>query len=283
MHRNLLYIAVSVLFVAPALSAQSIQPATNGTVPASQPASAVARFSNPHRGLAVPPFSRLAIGGGISAMGVNLQAAVNANRYLNIRGVGNFFRYTDQNISTNGFNASGTINLATASASLDYFPFPNHGLRLSPGALFYNQNGINASMVADGGTSFTLDDYTYYSSQANPVTGTASLGLHKQRVAPTLSLGWGNIIPRNGHHFSFPVEVGAAYIGEPQLAMALVSGQVCSDTAGTQNCQDVVGNSSVNSNLQAEITKDQNKLNRLRFYPVFSFGVAYSFRFRDVE
>ena len=183
-------------------------------------------------------------------MGVNLQAAVNASRHLNVRGIGNFFKYTDNNISTNGFTASGTINLATAGASLDYYPFPSHGLRISPGALFYNQNGINATMVAQGGTSFTLNDATYYSSQANPVTGTASLGLNKQKIAPTISIGWGNMIPRNGGHWSFPVEVGTAYIGQPQLAMALVSGQVCTDPAGTLNCHNVTGDPTLNTNLR---------------------------------
>ena len=88
------------------------------------------------------PFSHLAFGGGISPLGINLQAAVNVNRYMNLRGVGNFFNYSVNNISTNGLNINGKLNFATAGASVDFYPFPNHGFRLSPGALFYNQNAM---------------------------------------------------------------------------------------------------------------------------------------------
>lgn len=213
-------------------------------------------------------------------MGVNLQAAVNANRYMNIRGVGNFFNYSVNNISTNGLELNGKLNMATAGASVDFYPFPNHGFRISPGALFYNQNGINATAMAAGGTSFTLDGYTYYSSEANPVSGTASLGLHTQSPAFTITTGWGNMISRRGGHLSFPFEIGAAMIGAPTVNMALTSGQVCANPQGTIGCVDVVGNPQIESNLQAQVAKYQNDVNQLRFYPIFSFGVAYNFGIR---
>ncbi len=62
-------------------------------------------------------FSRLAFGGGISLMGVHLQAAVNDNRYLNIRGTGNVFSYSVQNIAVDGGNGANGIN---ASGSLNF-------------------------------------------------------------------------------------------------------------------------------------------------------------------
>ena len=67
---------------------------------------------------------------------------------MNLRGTGNFFNYTLSNIDTNGFNLGGKLNFASAGASLDYYPFPSHGLRLSPGMLFYNNNQITASATA---------------------------------------------------------------------------------------------------------------------------------------
>ena len=162
---------------------------------------------------------------------------------------------------------NGTLNFATAGASVDFYPFPNHGFRVSPGVLFYNQNQVTATVVAPGGTSFTLDGYTYYSSQANPVTGSGSLVLNKQNPAFTITTGWGNMIPRRGGHWSFPFEIGAAFIGAPTVNMALTSGQVCANPAGTVGCMNVVGNSQINSNLQAQVAKYQNDLNPFRFYP----------------
>src|SRR5208283_3879225 len=235
-----------VLFaVSATLLAQSSQP-----MPAPSPIDQYAiRAASPHTwtppSYSPAPFSRLAFGGGVSTMGVNLQMAVIANRYMNLRGTGNFFNYSISNVSVNGLEASGTLNLATAGAAVDFYPFPTHGFRLSPGAMFLNRNQAGATVIAPGGTSFTLDGYTYYSSQANPVTGVASLGLNTQNPAFTFTTGWGNMIPRRGGHLSFPFEIGAAFIGAPSLNMALTSGQVCMDPAGTTNCIDVAGNSQI--------------------------------------
>jgi hypothetical protein len=213
-------------------------------------------------------------------MGINMQAAVNANRYMNIRGAGNFFSYSLNNVSVSGLEASGKLNFASAGASLDVYPFPFHGFRLSPGVLFYNQNQATASFTAPGGTSFTLDNYTYYSSQANPVTGSAGLGLNTHKQAFTMTTGWGNMIPRRGGHFSVPVEIGAAFVGTPTLNMALTGGQVCQDPAGTVGCVNVVGNQQIQSNLAAQQAKYQNDLNPLKVYPIFTTGIAYSFTLR---
>lgn len=210
-------------------------------------------------------------------MGVNLQAATNLNPYLNLRLLGNVLRLNENNISDSGFNVSGTLNLATAGAALDIFPWPQHGFRLSPGLHFYNQNGITGTAIAAGGTSFTLNDVTYYSSPSHPVTATGSINLNAMKVAPSASIGWGNLIPRNGSHWSFPVELGAAYTGNPWPAVAFTSGQVCSNRQGTVGCQYVVGNPSVDDNLQTQIAEDRRNLKPLRFYPILSWGVAYNF------
>ena len=226
----------------------------------------------------VRPFSRLALGGGISPLGINLQAAVNANRYINLRGFGNIFNYSLNNISTNGLNINGKINFATAGAAVDFYPFPKHGFRLSPGALFYNQNNVAADITVVGATSFSLNDYTYYASSTNPIKGNAGLALNARKQAFSMTAGWGNTIPRRGGHWSFPFEIGAAFVGSPALKMALTSGQAC-DAQG-QNCVNVATDPSVQANLQAQITKYQNDINPFKYYPIVSFGAAYSFKLR---
>jgi hypothetical protein len=226
------------------------------------------------------PFSRLAISGGLGTMGVNMQVAMNANRFMNVRGVGNYFHYSLSNFTLDGLDVSGTVNYATAGASLDVYPFPYHGFRISPGVMFYNRNQLTSTVVAPGGTSFTLDGYTYYSSEANPVTGTGSVGMDARKQAFTITTGWGDMIPRRGGHLSFPVEIGAAFVGSPTVNMALVSGQVCQDPQGTVGCINVVGNPQIQSNLAAQQAKFQNDLNPFRIYPIFTAGVAYSFNLR---
>ncbi len=230
------------------------------------------RTAPPH---SFKPFTRYAIGAGISPLGVNLMVATNIGRNFNLRGTGNLFQYTVNNITTNGFNVDAKLNLASAGASLDIYPFARHGLRFSPGVLFYNQNSADTTFTVKGGTTFTLNSVQFIASSTNPVTGVGSLGLHTQSPAFTATTGWGNVIPRSGGHWSFPFEVGVAFIGSPALNIALNSGQVCN--AQGQVCIDVATDQVLQANLQTQIAKYKNDLDPLKTYPIVSFGIAYSF------
>jgi hypothetical protein len=273
--RNLIRLTFVLLVASSAMVAQS----TSGPQDVQAPASANKSYRHVKK-LAPPlkPLSRLAFGGGIGLMGINLQAATNLNKYMNVRGTGNFFNYTVSNINTNGLNLNGKLNFATAGASVDLYPFPNHGLRISPGALFYNQNAVTANVTVAGGTKFTLNGQNYYASSSNPITGNGSLGLNSTNPAFSITTGWGNMIPRRGGHWSAPFEVGAAMTGVPNLNIALTSGQAC-DQSGL-NCVNVATDPNVQANLAAQVAKYKSDLNPFRFYPVISFGLAYSFNLR---
>lgn len=226
----------------------------------------------------IEPFSRLAFGGGISPMGINLQTAVNVNRYVNLRGVGNIFNYSINNFETNGMNLDGKLNFATLGASVDIYPFPEHGFRLSPGLLMYNQNEVSANLTVNGGSSFDLNGVTYYASSVNPIAGNGHLGLNSRNPAFTMTTGWGNMISRRGKRLSIPVEVGAAFVGAPSLSLALTGGQAC-DQFG-QNCVNVATDPTVQANLAAQIQKYKNDVRALQYFPIVSFGVAYNFNLR---
>lgn len=219
-------------------------------------------------------FSRLALGGGISIMGINLQAATNINQYSNLRVSGNVFSYTVDDITTNGFTANGKLDLATMGASFDFYPWPNHGFRLSPGVLFYDQNSLSASATVSAGESFTLNHVEYYSSASDPIRAKAKVGLNDTNPAFTMTTGWGNMISRKGGHWSFPFELGAAFVGSPSFKMNLagtpcdITGQICVNAATNQSIQD---------NLQAQIAKYKKDVSGLSVYPILSFGVSYSF------
>jgi hypothetical protein len=89
------------------------------------------------------------------------------------------------------------------------------------------------------------------------------------------------MIPRKGGHFSFPFELGVAFVGAPTVNVALTSGQAC-DAQG-QNCVNVATDPDVKANMLAQVTKYKNDLDPLKTYPIASFGVAYSFGARGAR
>ncbi len=223
------------------------------------------------------PLSRVSLGVGVSPLGIGFLLATNLNRYLDLRATGNFLNYSINNISTNGFNVNAQLNMASAGFAVDVYPFHNW-LRISPGVLFYNQNKANAVFVAAAGTSFTLNNYTYYSaSGANAVTGLGTFGLGNGSAAPTITAGIGNLFPASGRHWTFPLDVGVAFIQNPTVAINL-TGEVC-DAQG-QNCVNVATDPTVQSNLATQVASYQNDVQPLHTYPIVSFGVAYNFHIR---
>jgi hypothetical protein len=235
----------------------------------------------------VKPLSRIALEGGISPLGIQMQAAINLSSHFNARGTGNLFNYST-NFTTNGISATAKLNMASAGAALDVYPF-HAGFRLSPGVLFYNQNQLTATTAVPGGTSFTLNGTTYYSANANtttgatPVNGNGTLGLNTNKTAFTATTGWGNMIPKTGRHWSFPFEIGVALVGAPTVKVNL-GGWACNDQAQTL-CTNIASTTNpiaiaIQSNLTAQVAKWTTDLNSLKTYPIVSFGVAYNFRIR---
>ena len=233
------------------------------------------------------PFSKLAVGGGISPLGVQVSMTTNLNPHLNLRTSGNFFNYST-NFTTSGISADAQLNMKSAGTALDIYPF-HKGFRVSPGILFFNGNQVTASANVPGGTSFTLNNHDYYSANANsktgatPVNGKALLNMHPTKPAFTITTGWGNTIPRRGH-WSFPFEIGVALAGAPSLKVNL-DGWACYDKAQTQ-CTDISSKTDpialeIQSNLAAQVGKWTRDVEPLKTYPIASFGVAYSFGLRN--
>lgn len=140
-----------------------------------------------------------------------------------------------------------------------------------------------------GGTSFTLNNQTYYSANANtttgatPINGNAVLSMHTNNPAFTITTGWGNTLPRKGH-WSFPFEAGVALTGAPSLKVNL-GGWACYDQAQTL-CTDISSKTDpialeIQNNLAVQVAKWTKDVEPLKTYPIASFGVAYSFGLRN--
>jgi len=184
-----------------------------------------------HANATAEAFRHYAVGVGVSPLGINLLAATSLTRTLDLRGTGNVFTYSIKNLTTNGIDINADLNLASAGVAVDYYPW-GHGLRLSPGVLFYNGNQVSGTSAVAAGESFDLNGTTYYSSRTDPVNGKATVNLHTQSPAFTITAGWGSIVSRKSRRLTFPFEVGVALAGAPAMQMNL-TGTACYDAAQT--------------------------------------------------
>ena len=239
------------------------------TAPSSEadPASEPAKPATKETGQA--PFSRVGIGVKISTLGAGIEVATPLAGKFNLRGGFNMFRYS-RPITNNGIQYQGQLQFQSAEAHLDWFLFG--GFHVSPGILFYNGNQLTANASVPGGQTFSVGGTSYESDPTTPITGTGKLDFVK--VSPSIMIGIGNLIPRNGRHYSFLFEVGGAYQGSARVALNL-AGNVC-DTTGT-TCRAVSSDPTVLANIQAQQVKIQNDVNPYRFFPVLSLGVGFNF------
>jgi hypothetical protein len=285
-----LILSVALLAASSAMMAQSFESSSNLLATEAIPGGGVTQpvriVKNPIAP-AAGPLSRVAIGVGVSSLGISPQVTTNLNSHLGLRATGNLFSYTT-NFTTNGIGANAKLNMQSVRTMLDIYPF-HKGFRISPGVLYMNHNRLTATANVAPGTSFTLNDHDYYSANANsvtgatPITGVGSLNLNTNKAAFALTTGWGNSIPSKGH-WSFPFEVGVAFTGQPALNVNL-GGWACYDQAQTL-CTNISSKTDpialqIQDNLNAQVAKWSSNLDPLKTYPIASFGVAYSFRLRN--
>lgn len=208
---------------------------------------------------------------GLNGIGADIGLAVAS--HLNLRVGGQFFDYSSS-FQEEGANVDASLHLGGGKASLDWFPFRN-GFHVSPLVVFLNQTSVRATVIVPPGQTISLDSGDYRSSQADPLHGSASIGVWK--TSPGLSIGYGNIIPRSGRHFSFPVELGFYYVGQPTLKVAF-SGSACDPSEPEPlGCQAVQDDAGFQRDLAAFIRRNNNNLSYASFFPIASIGVGYSF------
>jgi hypothetical protein len=210
------------------------------------------------------------IGVKVSTLGAGGEVAVRVTRHSNVRAGFNMISY-NRNFNKDGIAYAGQLSFKSLEAHYDIFPFAK-SFHISPGVLVYAGNPITATASVPGNQSFTLGGTKYYSDPANPITGSGKIGFN--RASPTITVGAGNLVPRNRRkHFSVPFEAGVAFQGSPKATLAL-AGNACG--APGVNCVPA-SNSGIQSNVVSEQTKINNSMSFFKAYPIISAGVGYRF------
>lgn len=229
--------------------------------------------------------SRAGIGADVGPLGIGIKGAVILTPAIDARMDVNFFSYQSGNFKINEWTVAANLHLNSAGAKVDFYPF-NSIWRISPGIMFVNGNQLSGKGSIAGGSSFDINGKTYFSAKENPLTGatplngTGTLGFHANRPAFTVSGGFGRFIPRSHRHWSFPSEFGVVFTGAPTIDVKM-AGWACTDFKETQ-CGDVSSSSNpigadFNSHLNTALARWRRDLNVVQIYPIFTYGVMYSF------
>lgn len=220
------------------------------------------------------PFSAVGVDVKFGVGGVGFDVATPLAPKLNLRGGASFFSYDITNLSESGFNVNGTITLRSVNTSVDWYPFHN-GFRVSPGVTLYNGNRFSGNAAVPGGDTITLNGTDYTSDPSDPIVATFTNQANRfgNTVAPSITTGWGNIVPRTrGSHWSVPFEIGFEYIAPPKVLLNL-TGSACS----SDGCGNVQTDPITQANVQAQQKIINSDIYELRFYPIVSIGVGYKF------
>lgn len=204
-------------------------------------------------------------------LGVGADIAVPVGERVNLRGGFSVLQFS-HDFDEDGIMYAAELKLRSVSAHLDWFPFGG-GFHVSPGVMLYNGNEANADASAPPGGTFTVGDESLISDSADPARGTAAVSFER-KVAPSLRIGWGNIVPRGSRRWSVPFEIGVVFSSAPTTALNL-GGTACASD-GT-NCRDIAAD----PELQAEVLKEQaqldDNLSVLKVIPVISLGFSVRF------
>ncbi len=216
----------------------------------------------------VRPFRAVAFGLTASSLGAGGELAIPVARTLNVR-VGASYLKWQYPFELDGIDYDPGLKFTSGRATIDWFP--HHGaFHVSVGALYF-RNAIGGSANVTEGQSFSLGGTSYVNSVDDPIHGTATITYGKQ-IAPMVLLGFGNILPRSGRHFSVPFEFGGAYMEPPTLNLKL-KGTACT----MQGCFNAATDPEVQANVTQEVNTLQQDIRLLQVYPIVSLGLACRF------
>jgi len=211
---------------------------------------------------------RFAVGVKAGTLGIGFQVGTALASRINVRGGANFFNYNDS-LTEDGVVYNGTLHLRSVEAKLDLFVIG--GFRVTPGLLLYNNNNVSATATVPNGTSISLGGVSYTSNPADPLHGTASITFNK--FAPTIGIGFGNMLPRSARHWSLSTDIGVAFSDAPAFALGL-TGSACVNN-GTL-CQPAT-TPSIAANVEAQRAKIQNDIKNFKYYPEVSVMFGWKF------
>ncbi len=194
----------------------------------------------------------------IGTTGAGFHLVTSLHDRLNARlGINGLSYSTTKSTDDADFDAS--LKMRTVDALLDYYPTTSQ-FRLSAG-LIYNGSKITARAKPTSQGEYTFNDTTYKASDAGQVDGRIDF----RKTAPYLGIGWGNAVAVN-KGWGVTSDIGVMFQGSPRTQLT--------NTGCNPALVDCV---QLQSDLEAERRKLDDKARDIRYYPVIRIGATYKF------
>jgi hypothetical protein len=205
----------------------------------------------------------VAIGPKVGTQGIGIEGRAPVAENTFVRLGANYFKYNhnykDDDFANSGaaVKFKGSLTLLTVPLMVDYHPFDNSGFRVSAGIAY---NGNKLDLKASPAQNVKINGNTYTPAQVGSIKGKLKLG---STIGGLLTLGYDSSFVGN-NPLSFAFEAGVMYSGQPKLSIS-ATGEVGKQTQFISDLRN-------DANDAIKSVK-----NYLRFYPIVSLGVKYSF------
>jgi len=192
----------------------------------------------------------------IGSQGIGADVRTPLSEKFFVRAGVNYFKYS-QKFTSGQINSKGKLTLLSVPVMIDWHPVEKSGFKVSAGLAY---NGSKLKTRSTPTKAVVIDGVTIQPNQIGSVTSKLTLG---NSIAAIASVGYdSSFVERGG--FSFNAEAGLMYSGDPKLSTSFNG--LAKDDA---KIKDLI-------NKDAKKALDSVK-KYLRFYPVFSVGVRYTF------
>jgi hypothetical protein len=220
----------------------------------SKPTEEISQTSVKTRGWAITPeISTLGVGATVTK---SITPHINAKVGINGLGI-------SRDISVSDVDYKAKINLFNVSTLVDYLPWQKSGFHLT-GGLVFQDNNFEGTGKANSGGKININGQDYdTTTQLESVKAKVSFA---NSIAPYIGLGWGNAV-KPGKHWGFSTNLGVMFSGSPKVDLTPVFASGANQTVKDE----------INNNIAAEKKKQEDDLNWLNIYPVFSLGISYQF------
>jgi hypothetical protein len=200
-----------------------------------------------------PQYKGVSVAFRFGTLGLGLEVGKLLTNHIAARVGANYFKKSTTR-DQSGISYDASIKLQAVSALIDFFP-GNRGSFHLTGGIMTDPAKVDGAGNPTSSGNFTINGNTYTSAEVGTLTGDIKF----PGVGPYLGLGFGTPA-RSGGALKFIFDLGAV-IGKPKFSLS---------SNGT-------GAPGLDADLKAQAAKSQTDLDKLKVYPVLSFGLAYRF------